>query len=444
MIITIIARGSGCQSLSHLLHKHPGKVYQSELPFGLARVFYPKYGEAECRVVLAVDLDNVEAVRGGADWALGKYVSDRPYTASSLLCVAISKVFRSAVAGKCLKDPPLVEQELDLEFQLPAVKVSEEMCLKLFGPLGYRIQVGRGPSEDGGGEWEAGGCVWLVGRKTGLVRDLLNHLLVLIPAMDHGKHYWVEEGEVDKLLTQGKGWLEDHPQRDFIVRTCLKKQGKLIRDFDNRIQLRANQNQACGKRDLHSVRLDTVLRKIFEFAPSSVVDLGCGEGKFLTKLLEETNIPKISGMDVSTRAIGALSEKLDRYYCQHRGRARLFAGSLVYRDIRIAGFDAAVMIEVIEHIDPERLHAVETAVFGDARPRRVIVTTPNRDYNCLFVGLGGGLRHGGHRFEWTRGEFEKWAEKISDEYGYTFCIKGIGDEHPEYWTPSQMAIFEAV
>ena len=54
----------------------------------------------------------------------------------------------------------------------------------------------------------------------------------------------------------------------------------------------------------------------------------------------------------------------------------------------------------------------------------------------------GKLRHGDHRFEWTREEFRKWAEKIAGTFGYSFEISFIGDEDEKFGAPTQMAVFE--
>ena len=87
-------------------------------------------------------------------------------------------------------------------------------------------------------------------------------------------------------------------------------------------------------------------------------------------------------------------------------RVELFQGALTYEDERYAGYDAAVLMEVVEHVDPPRLAALERVVFGAARPGAVVVTTPNSEYNELYAGLVG-MRHPDHRFEWTRAEFAR-------------------------------------
>jgi hypothetical protein len=75
-------------------------------------------------------------------------------------------------------------------------------------------------------------------------------------------------------------------------------------------------------------------------------------------------------------------------------------GSLMYRDEHPAGFEAAVVVEVIEHLDPPRLAAFERVLFEFARPRTVVLTTPNREYNVKWETLPARkFRHCDHRFE---------------------------------------------
>jgi 3' terminal RNA ribose 2'-O-methyltransferase Hen1 len=125
-----------------------------------------------------------------------------------------------------------------------------------------------------------------------------------------------------------------------------------------------------------------------------------------------------------------------------KGRVRLLHGSLLYLDDRMQGYDAAVLMEVIEHIEPTRLEMLEQVVFGHAQPRIVLLTTPNREYNPLFGLLPDQRRHPDHQFEWTRAEFEAWAQRVAERYGYRVRLSGVGDAHPEYGYPTQMAVFE--
>ncbi|RUX35228.1 3' terminal RNA ribose 2'-O-methyltransferase Hen1, partial [Mesorhizobium sp. M7A.F.Ca.CA.002.09.1.1] len=115
---------------------------------------------------------------------------------------------------------------------------------------------------------------------------------------------------------------------------------------------------------------------------------------------------------------------------------------LTYRDSRWAEADVAVLVEVIEHLDEDRLPLIERVVFGETAPKTVIVTTPNADYNALFPNLApGAFRHPDHRFEWSRVRFEAWAARIGKAYGYSAAFSDIGAVHPVLGAPTQMAVF---
>ncbi|MGH8019474.1 MAG: methyltransferase domain-containing protein [Opitutaceae bacterium] len=176
----------------------------------------------------------------------------------------------------------------------------------------------------------------------------------------------------------------------------------------------------------------------------SILDLGCGEGKLLRRLLGEKQFIRITGMDVSHRALGVAADKLrlEQLAPMQRERITLLHGSLTYRDQRLAGFDAAAVIEVIEHLDPPRLAAFERVLFECARPKTVVLTTPNREYNVMWKTLPAGrFRHRDHRFEWTRAEFRAWAEAMAARFGYGVRFMSIGPEDPAVGAPTQMAVF---
>ena len=175
-----------------------------------------------------------------------------------------------------------------------------------------------------------------------------------------------------------------------------------------------------------------------------VLDLGCGEGRLIGELLGEPAIRSVTGLDVSHRALetARLRLRLDTLPTQQQERITLLHGSLTYRDKRLSGYDAAVAMEVIEHMDAPRLDAFEEVVFGAAKPGSVLITTPNAEYNTLFGGLPtGAFRHRDHRFEWTRGQFQTWARQAANRRKYDVRFQDIGPEHPAYGAPTQMGVF---
>jgi 3' terminal RNA ribose 2'-O-methyltransferase Hen1 len=176
-----------------------------------------------------------------------------------------------------------------------------------------------------------------------------------------------------------------------------------------------------------------------------VGDFGCGEGVLVRDLLADTSIEQVVATDVSARAlqVAARKLKLERMSEQQRDRLRIFQSSLTYRDDRLAGLDAVVLMEVIEHIDPPRLAAMERVVFAHAAPSTVIVTTPNVEYNVRYETLPPGVpRHRDHRFEWTRRQFRDWADTVARRNGYSVRFLPVGADDPQVGSPTQMAIFD--
>jgi 3' terminal RNA ribose 2'-O-methyltransferase Hen1 len=196
---------------------------------------------------------------------------------------------------------------------------------------------------------------------------------------------------------------------------------------------------------LHEQRLNAAIAAAREIGARSLVDLGCGEGRLLELTLREHQLTRILGLDVSSVALGRARRRLrlDTLPDAQRRRIDIAQGSLLYRDQRLDGFDMAAMIEVIEHLDAPRLGAMERVVFQHARPRRVVVTTPNREYNVRWEALGSErLRHGDHRFEWTRAEGRTWAERTAATYGYRVTQQELGPTDPDLGAPTQLIIFD--
>jgi 3' terminal RNA ribose 2'-O-methyltransferase Hen1 len=431
VLLTLSTTHRPATDLGFLLHKHPERVQAFSLPFGTAHVLYPEVGEERCTAALVVDVDPVGLVRrdGHGAFPLAEYVNDRPYVASSLLSVALVNVFKSAMDGS---KPELAASAIPLEAALPAVRGSEELVRRLFEPLGYAVSVGEV------------GARHVSLRLSGTLRlaELLTHLYVLLPVLDDAKHYFVDESEVEKLMRRGEGWLPSHPERELIARRYLKHERRLynplIASFEDE---GGEREEALEERVLlRDQRLGTVQAVLQASGAKRVLDLGCGSGALLERLVRD-GYEQITGVDVSARALTVAERrlKLDR----HPERVTLLHSALTYRDRRLAGYDAAALVEVIEHFDPPRLAAVEANVFGSAQPATVVVTTPNVEYNRLWETLPAGeRRHRDHRFEWTRAEFAAWASRVADEYLYGVRFLSVGPEDPECGPPTQMAVFE--
>ncbi|KMO96513.1 3' terminal RNA ribose 2'-O-methyltransferase Hen1 [Streptomyces roseus] len=479
MFLTISTTGGAehpATDLGFLLHKHPGKTQAFSTSHGVAHVFYPEAADERCTAALLLEVDPVALVRrgqgrgrGGApDAALAQYVNDRPYAASSLLAVALGSVFRSALKGQCTARPELAEQTRPLRIEIPALPArgGPELVHRLFDPLGWDlVRADPLPLDEQFPQWGDSRYVRLVLEGELRLADALRQLYVLLPVLDDAKHYWVAPDEVDKLLRAGDGWLAAHPENGLISARYLARHKRLTRDALERLELlrlaeadgsevEELDNAVDEKRDteerpvpLAVQRREAILAALRAAGAARVLDLGCGQGQLVQALLGDASFTEIVGVDVSMRALATAAKRLrvERMGEKQSSRVRLLQGSLAYTDKRLAGYDAAVLSEVIEHLDLPRLPALEYAVFGAARPRTVLVTTPNVEYNVRWESLPAGhVRHGDHRFEWNRAEFGCWAASVAGRHGYEVAFVPVGDDDPEVGPPTQMAVFTRI
>jgi 3' terminal RNA ribose 2'-O-methyltransferase Hen1 len=481
VLLTITTTRAPATDLGYLLHKHPDRLQTYQTAAGAAHVFYPEATQQRCTAALLLEVDPVALVRGPAgqnasknasknasqdasrnasknkpgDGELAQYVNDRPYAASSMLAVALKEAFRTALTGRCDARPELAKDKIPLEIRVPALRCrgGRDLARAVFEPLGWTVAARSQPLTPE--EW--GPSNYLDLRLSGEFRlaDALNHLYVLLPVLDDAKHYWVSPEEVDKLIRAGGDWLAGHPHKQLITARYLSHQKRLTRsalaqlaeaddtqpeELDNAVP----EDDDETRKPLAVQRREAILSVLREQNARRVGDLGCGSGALTRNLLAEQHIEKIIAVDVSARAlqIAARNLALDRMPDRQRERLTIFQSALTYRDDRLAGLDAAVLMEVIEHVDPERLPALERATFGFAAPAAVIVTTPNVEYNPHFPTLAeGAKRHPDHRFEWTRAEFQSWARQTASTHGYQVSFRPVGPEHPQAGPPTQLAVF---
>jgi 3' terminal RNA ribose 2'-O-methyltransferase Hen1 len=482
VLLTITTTREPATDLGYLLHKHPDRFQSFAVSAGEAHVFYPEATPERCTAALLLEVDPVALVRGQrrnqVNTELARYVNDRPYAASSMLAVAIKEAFRTALTGRCDARPELAADAIPLAVRVPALRCRRSgdgvtLAHRVFGPLGWSVEAVPQPFEPP--EW--GDSPYLDLRLTGHLRlaDALNHLYVLLPVLDDAKHYWVSTEEVDKLVRAGGDWLASHPEKELITRRYLSHQRKLTQsalarlaeaddtdpaELDNAIPDPENPQapedpeaaetgpenpqapEAPEAKPLASLRREAVLAVLRTEGARRIGDFGCGEGTLVRDLLKDSRFELVLAVDVSARALQLAARNLDRISGPQRDRLKIFQSSLLYRDDRLAGLDAAVLMEVIEHVDPGRLAALERAVFGFAAPGAVLVTTPNAEYNECFPALPpGAMRHRDHRFEWTRAEFGGWAARVAADFGYQVRLAPVGPEHPALGPPTQLAVF---
>lgn len=466
MILTITTTHQPATDLGYLLRKSPGRLHTFDLSYGTAHVFYPEATAQRCTAALLLEVDPIGLVRGrqktaGHDPGLQQYVNDRPYVASSLMSVAIAEVYGTAMAGNSKVRPELVEQAIPLEVQIDVLpcRGGEALLRRLFEPLGYHVTAQDHALDEQFPDWGTSRYFSVTLSGSVSVRDLLSHLYVLIPVLDDAKHYWVGEDEIEKLLRRGGEWLAKHPERELIADRYLKHRRSLARHAVARLvgqdqpgadeieEEHEQQEEAVEKPlGLNQQRINAVLAVLRSAGARRVLDLGCGGGKLLGELFADKSFQEIVGVDVSYRSLELARQalRLDRQPERQATRVKLLHGSLTYTDKRLTGYDAAALVEVIEHLDPFRLPALERMVFEHARPGVVVVTTPNIEYNGKFETLPAGeLRHRDHRFEWTREEFRAWSTRVAERHRYDVRFLPVGLEDEVVGAPTQMAVFSS-
>lgn len=463
VLLTITTTAPPATDLGYLLHKHPDRVTRFEQPFGAATVYFPQAQADRCTAAIMLEVDPIR-LRGKKtpDFALGQYVNDRPYAASSLLAVAIGKVFGTARTGRCDQRRELADSAIPLELELPAVpcRGGTDIARRLFEPLGWTVTATAIPLHADFPAW--GDSRYLRLRLTATMRlaDALNHLYVLLPVLDDAKHYWIDIAEVDKLVRSGAGWLARHPDRNLITRRYLGHRPGLHRVAHARLaeldetgddmeppvdeeNVDTDPETHESRRPLADLRIDAVVEALKHARAREVIDFGCGSGKLLAALLTDNTFARVVGTDVSMQALRLAERRLrlDRMSQRQSDRVELFQSALTYEDDRFVGYDAAVLMEVIEHVDPGRLPALEKVVFGAARPGMVVVTTPNAEYNRVYEMPDGAMRHPDHRFEWDRAQFDQWAQTVATGFGYHVETGGVGDKDTTAGHPTQIGVF---
>ena len=452
MLLTLTTTHEPATDLGYLLHKHPDRTQVFETKHANVYAFYPDASPERCEFVLYADIDPVKLVRGEAGSSGGgvleDYVNDRPYTASSMFTTMVNEVLRSAIGGRCKERPELAETPIPLKVRFGPMRtdIGRERVERMFCELGYDVTL-----HDAQGDNPSYVMLELRSERH-RVYEVLRHLYVLGTAIDGDRHSYIGEGEVESLVRRGEGWLPEHPDYKWITARFLKRKTSLAEKAVRRL---GGEHEAGDGRDglpppnlpervsMQRTRLTTVARIIAELGGGRIADLGCGEGGLIMEIAHEPDVREVIGIDISLVTLARAGRRMRKLAPEIGAKVKLVQSLLDCRDHRWKDVDIAACVETIEHIDLERLPRVERCVFGYARPRAVIITTPNREYNRNYEMVGTErLRHRDHRFEWTREEFTRWCSDTAGQYGYRYRIEMVGPVDDEVGTPTQLAVFQ--
>lgn len=436
MVLTLSTTHVPASDLGYLLMKNPSRTWEGRTSHGRVTVFWPELSDERATAALALEVDPVGLVRSVRPGSEDQYVNDRPYAANSYLAVAIAEAFGTAMGGRSRERQELADAAIPLEIEVPAVRGPADLVERFFAPLGWTVTATPIAS---------GRYVDLRLEGTQRLRDALSHVYVLLPALDDRKHFWVGEQELETILARGEGWLAEHPERDAILSRSVRRQRSLADRARALMGLpEVETEMTVPSARLHDGRLDHVVELLDGLGAGDVVDLGCGEGRLLQRLLKKGRFTRLTGVDPDLANLERAGARLHLEDAGDKMRERVthLQGSATLPDSRLVGRDAIALVEVIEHLEPEGLENLEEAVFGVARPRAVVLTTPNRDYNELFPSFpAGAMRHPDHRFEWSREELRTWAEGVCARRGYAVELGSWGLEDPEKGGTTSTAVF---
>lgn len=445
MQLSIRATGKDVKVLSYLLAKNPNNLYERDVSGHSVRMFFSKFTDEEIDVTFFVTPDSIELSRNNSDmYDITSYINDREFVVSSIFISLIRSALGTALNGKPNEEyEQWVSHTYPFEFGFGplASKLNDIEIIELFRPLGYEVEIIYGEVDYGVNLKSESTARYIKLKGLTTLQMGLRQLFVLIPVLDNYKHYYIDEKEIEKLERYGEGWLDKHPQREFIYRQALrfKELYNLVEQPDQQSK-NESQNEREHKIRLNDLRYEKIISLINGLPhKESVVDLGSGEGKLSEKLGFVQGVQEILAVEPSQTASIQARKRFEKSEQDSPfTKPKQIFSSLFYYDERLKNKDILILCEVIEHIDEFRLPKVIKTILTDYQPKVLIITTPNQEYNKVYE-MDEVYRHSDHRFEWTREEFKTWCQQNSHSYELSF--DGIGDEHEIYGQPTQVCLF---
>lgn len=449
MHLSISTTHKPATDLGFLLYKHPKKLHTRGTSFSTNHCFFSEATDDLCTANLWVnvrELQEFELYRRFNNFE-NPFINDRPYVAGSLMSTAMSEMFRTAMSGSCRERPELARSPIPLTIEVATVRCEDgiDFIKGIFEPLGYQVDLESYLLDEAFPNWGSSPYFKLRLQTNKELYLVLRQLFILLPVLDNQKHYWVDEAEQEKIIKMGEGWLQAHPMFSKIVSRYLKNLQSLAVEVKKHFALDENlttkarnkEEQLEQKIHLNTLRMDYVAELLKDHQVRTVGDLGCGEGKLIERLLQNSDITEIRAFEVSIDELEKAQQRIAEL--KQLERVKFFNSSVLYLDHRTKDLDAVVLVEVIEHLEEVRLPVLAANVFKYMEPSMVVITTPNFEFNQRFETKG--FRHPDHRFEWTREEFKSWCEVQAQKYGYTFKIDFIGEVDSALGGPTQVGVF---
>lgn len=451
MQLTIQASGNDVEVISYLLAKNPNNIYERSQNGHLVRMFYSKFTEKEVEVTFFVTPDPIELSRNSSEkYDITSYINDREFAVSSIFCTFLRTALGTALNGKPKEEyASWVRYAFPFTFEFGPVvsNLSDKQIKDLFEPLGYEVSITYGDSDYNLPIKSKSSARYIILKGMTTLQNGLRQLFVLIPVLDNYKHYYIDETEIEKIERYGEGWLDLHPQREFIIQKALrfKEVYSLVekKEKDNRpAEEGVKESEGDGNVRLNDLRYEKIIDHINRMQRrESIVDFGSGEGKLSLKLGFVNGVKEILAVEPSESATLKALKRFEKVgQLENFLMPTTIKGSLFYYDDRVKQKDVMILCEVIEHINENRLPKIMNTILNDYQPGVLIITTPNQEYNQVYD-MSENYRHPDHRFEWTREEFHVWCNQQNEDENYELMFDGIGEEHQQYGYPTQMCLF---
>ena len=444
MQLTIKATGENVKVISHLLAKNPNNIYERKNKGHFIRLFYSTFTETELDVTIFVTPDPLALIKHTSNaYDIVHYINDREFAVSSIFTSLIRSALGTALNGQPKEEyAKWVDTPFMFQFSFGPVvsSLSDAEIQGLFEPLGYQVDIEYGETDYSFQLKAKSTARFLTISGAVTLQKALQQLFVLIPVMDNYKHYFIDESEVEKIQRYGEGWLDTHPEREFIIRKALRFK-EIYSLMKENTEIEEEEKIPKSPR-LNELRYDKIIETINDLpTKKSVVDFGSGEGKLAACLGFVVGVQEILAVEPSERETLKAVKRFEKIRSKEEFvEPTTMWGSLFYYDERLENKDVIILCEVIEHIDEERLGKAMHLIVNNYKPQALIITTPNQEYNAVYD-MTDAKRHLDHRFEWTREEFEKSCEDWNHLGNYNLEFEGIGEAHEVYGHPTQMCKF---